>query len=250
MIEHVLLLLWSIAFALWFIETKRPAHKATKPRTWIQRAFFINAINLFIFYGVDRLLTVYEINWQGLLDASNLHQVLGAFIAYFIFTFLVYWWHRARHAIPVLWKFFHQLHHSPTRIEVLTAYYIHPLDMIANLLISNVIVFGLLNLSFEAAAWYSLITGIAGFVIHSNIRIPRQVGYVFQTPEMHRLHHKQNHHKHNYSDLVMWDMLFGTYNNPKFPIDHCGFDMAQEEKLFPMLIGKDLYRESKGNRYE
>ena len=112
--------------------------------------------------------------------------------------------------------------------------------MTVTLFISNTIVFVLLGLNFAAAAWYTLITGFAGFFIHANIRVPRQVGYVFQTPEMHRLHHKVNHHANNYSDIVCWDMLFGTYCNPREDIDQCGFDEETETKVFQLLAGRRL----------
>lgn len=179
--------------------------------------------------------------------SEGVHPLVGAFLAYFIFTFAVYWWHRARHASDFLWKTFHQLHHSPKRIETLTAYYIHPLDLLANLIISNTIVFIILGLDAEGAAWYTTITGIAGFIIHANIHLPRQVGYVFQTPEMHRLHHKSDHHANNYSDIVWWDMIFGTYENPKTNIEQCGFSEKSEEKIFSMLLTRDISEPVKQN---
>ncbi len=85
---------------------------------------------------------------------------------------------------------------------------------------------------------------MAGFFIHANIRVPRWVGYVYQTPEMHRLHHQSNHHSHNYSDFVCWDMLFGTYHNPKQPIVNCGFDEHEEKQVIAMLFGKIVSKQN------
>ena len=82
-----------------------------------------------------------------------------------------------------------------------------------------------------------MVTGFAGFFIHANIRVPRWGGYVYQTPEMHHLHHQSNHHDHNYSDFVCWDMLFGTYKNPKQAIINCGFEEQEEKRIFSMLFG-------------
>ncbi|MGB5766953.1 MAG: sterol desaturase family protein, partial [Arenicellales bacterium] len=207
---------------------------------WYFRAIAINTLQLVVFYAVDAF-------WMGWSEGFSLFHlsntwppVAGALLAYFIFTFVIYWWHRLRHSSDFIWRYFHQFHHSPKRIQTLTAYYIHPLDMTVTLFISNTIVFVLLGLNFEAAAWYTLITGFAGFFIHANIRVPRQVGYVFQTPEMHRLHHKVNHHANNYSDIVWWDMLFGTYLNPHEDIDQCGFDEETETKVFQLLAGRRL----------
>ena len=45
-------------------------------------------------------------------------------------------------------------------------------------------------------------------------RTPRILGYLFQHPKSHSLHHETGVHQHNYSDLALWDILFGTFRNP------------------------------------
>jgi len=240
MIELALPLLYAIAGVLIFIEHRFPAHPLMVKWKWYIRAIFINALVMGVFILVDSFWASFADRWSIFSLSEKLSAPLSAFIAYFIFTFFAYWWHRLRHASPLIWRIFHQLHHSPKRLQTLTAFYIHPLDMVADLFISNTIVYLLLGLNLEAAAWYILITGTAGLVVHANIRLPRWVGYVFQTPEMHRLHHKINHHAHNYSDIVWWDMIFGTYCNPKEDIEECGFSAKQESQIIPMLLTQDL----------
>ena len=238
--ELALPILYLFAAVLFAWEHLYPAHPIEVQYQWYFRAIAVNTLQLFVFFVVDAF-------WMGWSEEFSLFHlsntwppVAGALLAYLIFTFVIYWWHRLRHSSDLIWRYFHQFHHSPKRIQTLTAYYIHPLDMTVTLFISNTIVFVLLGLNFEAAAWYTLITGFAGFFIHANIRVPRQVGYVFQTPEMHRLHHKVNHHANNYSDIVWWDMLFGTYQNPREDIDQCGFDEETETKVFQLLAGRRL----------
>lgn len=68
------------------------------------------------------------------------------------------------------------------------------------------------------------------------------VGYVFQRPEMHRLHHQHGRHRNNYGDIVWWDMLFGTYENPASWDGRCGFDAQKEERLAEMLRYRDVHR--------
>jgi len=51
---------------------------------------------------------------------------------------------------------------------------------------------------------------------------------------------KYNRHKNNYGDITWWDMLFGTYENPKDWIHTCGFDDAKEQQLIRMLTCKDV----------
>ncbi len=241
-IELALPLVLAMGAALVALEHWFPAHPIRPDVRWYVRALAINAVQVLVYLGVEHAWSRWGARASLDLVGGRLPAFAGALLAYVIFTFVVYWWHRARHASPLIWRIFHQFHHSPTRIQTLTAYYIHPLDMIVVLTISNLILFPLLGLDLEAAAWYTVITGFAGFFIHANIRVPRAVGYVFQTPEMHRLHHKTGHHAHNYADIVWWDMLFGTYANPREPIDTCGFDEHTERQIVPMLAGVDLYR--------
>jgi sterol desaturase/sphingolipid hydroxylase (fatty acid hydroxylase superfamily) len=49
---------------------------------------------------------------------------------------------------------------------------------------------------------------------HANIRTPRWLGYLVQRPESHSLHHERGVHARNYSDLPLFDLLFGTFANP------------------------------------
>ena len=64
---------------------------------------------------------------------------------------------------------------------------------------------------------------------------------MFQRPEMHRIHHQYGYHQNNYGDIVWWDMLFGTYENPKKWDETCGFDDWQEQQLVPMLAYRDVH---------
>lgn len=245
MTELALPLLYIIAAGLFVIEHTFPAHPLKVEWHWYLRAGLMNALVFSVFLMVEKLWTNYADSASLFSLSESLAAPQAAFIAYFIFTFFAYWWHRLRHSSQFVWRVFHQLHHSPQRLQTLTAYYIHPLDMVADLFVSNTIVYLMLGLNFEAAAWYILITGVAGFLVHANIRLPRWIGYVFQTPEMHRLHHKSGHHAQNYSDIVWWDMLFGTYENPKKDIESCGFSEDQENKILPMLLSKDIHKKYK-----
>jgi sterol desaturase/sphingolipid hydroxylase (fatty acid hydroxylase superfamily) len=241
MIALALPLVLAMGAALVVLEHLFPAHPIRPDVRWYVRATAINALQVLVYLGVESVWSRWALPSLALVG-RRLPAVGGAVLAYVVFTFVVYWWHRARHASPLIWRLLHQFHHSPARIQTLTAYYIHPLDMIIVLTISHLILFPLLGLDLDAAAWYTVITGFAGFFIHANIRVPRAVGYVFQTPEMHRLHHKTGHHAHNYADIVWWDLLFGTYANPREPVDTCGFDEHTEREIVSMLAGVDLSR--------
>jgi sterol desaturase/sphingolipid hydroxylase (fatty acid hydroxylase superfamily) len=168
--------------------------------------------------------------------------VAGGMIAYFIATFVFYWWHRWRHENDWLWVGFHQIHHSPQRLEVITSFYKHPGEMVFNSILGSLLVYTFLGLSPEAGVIYTACTAFGEFSYHTNIKTPRWVGFIFQRPEMHRIHHRFGQHKNNYGDITWWDMLFGTNENPKEWVHSCGFDDDKEQKLVAMLLYNDVHR--------
>ena len=115
--------------------------------------------------------------------------------------------------------------------------------MVVNSLIGGALVYTFLGLSPEAGGVYTLCTALGEFFYHTSVKTPRWVGYIFQRPEMHRIHHEYNKHKNNYGDIVWWDMIFGTYENPKNFDATCGFDEAKELKLKEMLAFTDVHKE-------
>lgn len=225
------------------VERMFPGWKLPEVPTWTVRVLAINFVQLLIVilagYTWEKWLSVYSLfhlsdymsNWAG-----------GA-IAYFIATFIFYWWHRWRHTIDFLWKHFHQIHHSPQRLEVITSFYKHPLEMTVNSIIGTLLVYVTLGLNKEAGAIYTLFTAFGEFFYHTNIKTPQWIGYIFQRPEMHRIHHEYKKHSNNYGDIVWWDMLFGTYSNPKKFESTCGFDNAKEQRLVDMLKFRDVHKE-------
>ena len=116
--------------------------------------------------------------------------------------------------------------------------------MVVNSLIGSLLVYAVLGLSPEAGAVYTLCTALGEFFYHTNIRTPRWVGYFFQRPEMHRIHHQRGYHRNNYGDITWWDMLFGTYQNPDKWARNCGFDADREERLLEMLAYEDVHKET------
>ncbi|NQX92318.1 MAG: sterol desaturase family protein [Flavobacteriales bacterium] len=230
----------AIGLALIVLERIVPDQKLPHVKGWWTRVIIVNDIQL----GV---VLIGMISWDKWFQKASLFElsehvgpVLGGFISYFIITFVFYWWHRWRHNVNFLWLTFHQLHHSLQRIETITSFYKHPLEIMCNSLIIGSINFLLLGLSFEAAAFTLLFSSIGEYVYHMNIKTPYWLGFVFQRPEMHRIHHEQGKHYHNFSDFPFWDMLFGTFKNPKTMDGACGFKGDREEKLMEMMTFKNV----------
>jgi sterol desaturase/sphingolipid hydroxylase (fatty acid hydroxylase superfamily) len=229
----------AVGLTLMVLERLFPDQKLPASGGWWTRVVIINVMQ-----GAVVLLG--GLTWDVYFDRMSLFDlnfgkpVLEGAIAYFFVTFMFYWWHRFRHTVPILWDLLHQVHHSPTRIETITSFYKNPLEIFTNSLIIGSTVYLLLGFSLEAGAWLTLFTALGEFLYHMNIKTPQWWGYIFQRPEMHRIHHEQGRHFSNFSDLPMWDMLFGTYKNPPTYDGPCGFKDHREARLSEMLRWKNV----------
>lgn len=228
------------AIPMCFVEFVRPAVARAPRAWWWTRAIAFNVVQAgAVFAGAvtwDRWF-----DGRSLLDAASLGTLGSAALGYLVVTFVYYWWHRARHHSPFLWRWLHQLHHSPARIEILTSFYKHPFEIVANGILTAAILELLLGLAPEAAAISVVLTGVAELFYHWNIRTPYWLGYLIQRPESHRVHHESGKHRSNYSDLPLWDIFFGTFHNPRETISKCGFSAERELMLIPMLTGRDVH---------
>lgn len=176
---------------------------------------------------------------------DHLPDLLVGVVSFVLTSFVFYWWHRATHATDWLWRVFHQLHHSARRVEALTAFYAHPMDSAAAVLISGVSSYVLLGASPLAAAWALLLTGAFDLFLHSDLRTPTWLGFLVQRPEMHTVHHAEGHHAQNYG-LPVWDLLFGTWTNPRERSVHLGFDGDKSGRIADMLMFRDVHKVEDG----
>lgn len=235
--------IFAVFVCCFVLERLCPGWPLPRVKTWPVRVLAINLAQLLVVVLAGLTWERWLSGWSLLALSRHVGPWPGALLAYFVATFVFYWWHRARHESDTLWRWFHQIHHSPRRLEVITSFYKHPIEMVVNSLIGSVLVYCTLGLSLEAGAIYTLLTALGEFFYHTNVRTPRWVGFIFQRPEMHRIHHEHGKHRNNYGDIVWWDMLFGTYDNPAQFRGRCGFDPEKEERLVPMLAWRDVHAE-------
>ncbi len=235
----VTLIVLALAILMMVVERLKPGRDFPAVSGWWARALAVNLVQVgFVFLA--------GATWDGWLvrnrpwSADRLGFAGGAVAGYVVITFIYYWWHRARHASPFLWRWFHQFHHSPQRIEIITSFYKHPFELLANGILSSLIVYWLVGLDAKTATLAVTLTGIAELFYHWNVRTPYWIGYFIQRPEAHLVHHEQGLHAFNYGDLPLWDMLFGTYRNPKEWDAKCGFAEDRELRVGELLLGRDV----------
>ena len=150
------------------------------------------------------------------------------------------WWHRLRHANS-WWLAFHQVHNSPSCIEVMTSFYKHPIEIFCDAALSAIVLYLLLGCSLSGGFWYNFFAGTGEYPYHANVKtLPHaDSGVAFHLSPIRR-------HKFNYSDLPIWDRLFGTYKYATAFVERCGFPERAEARLVDMLAFKVVYAESPG----
>ena len=228
------------------VEQLKPGRQWPRVKHWWLRAAVVNALQAGAVFAAGKLWDPW-FRAHRLWHADLLGDVGGAVVGYVVLAFIYYWWHRARHEHDVLWRWVHQLHHSPKRLEVITSFYKHPVELAANAFLSSVVMYLVVGLGPEAAAGATLLSGLAELFYHWNVKTPHWLGYLIQRPEMHCVHHQEGLHHFNYGDLPVFDMLFGTFHNPAVFDDRCGFG-DDEERIGDMLRGHDVTTDTQPRR--
>jgi sterol desaturase/sphingolipid hydroxylase (fatty acid hydroxylase superfamily) len=238
-----MLLILSLAIALCYgLEFVQPVARRMPVATWAWRVWTSNAMQGLAALAAMALWFAMAGVHVSLLHLSvDLPAFAAGAIAYMAYTFTFYWWHRARHAYDGLWRVLHQIHHSPRRLETVTAFYKHPLETLANSVIAGVLMFWILGLDLHAAAVCTLMAALADLFYHANVRTPSWLECIIQRPEMHRLHHEADRHEGNYGDLPLWDWMFGTLRRARSEAVVCGFTAEREERFADMLRGIDVH---------
>jgi sterol desaturase/sphingolipid hydroxylase (fatty acid hydroxylase superfamily) len=231
-----------IGIVMFAIESKAVAQRWPETAGWWPRALLLNAL------GFSGLLLFGEglrswLSAHRLFHGERLGVVGGAVVGYLVMSFFNYWWHRLRHTSDFVWRWFHQLHHSAQRIELLTTFYKHPVESLVDGFGALVILYLVVGVSPAAAGVALLLAGVLELFFHWNVKTPHWLGYLIQRPEAHLVHHEAGLHAFNYSDLAIWDILFGTFRNPRQWQATCGLGAANEQRLGEMLRGVDVTKQ-------
>jgi sterol desaturase/sphingolipid hydroxylase (fatty acid hydroxylase superfamily) len=153
----------------------------------------------------------------------------AAQLALFVVThdFYIYWFHRAQHRFPLLWRL-HEAHHSAREIDWLAGSRSHALEIVINQTV-EVSVMVMLGASTDVMLWKGAISVLWGMWIHSNIDVRTGwLQYVINGPEVHRWHHAIDYKppgKNFGTKLAFWDYLFGTADRP--PHKPSGYGLAE-----------------------
>lgn len=140
--------------------------------------------------------------------------------------------HVAMHKVPLFWRV-HRVHHTDPFFDVSTTVRFHPLEFVISTPIALAAILTL-GISPLAVILYELFDAAMAVWTHANIRLPvsadRRLGWLFVTPDMHRIHHSawQPETDSNYgATFSLWDRAFGTLRS------------LPAEKLSELRLGVD-----------
>lgn len=217
-----------VLFAVMFVPLERafparPGQRAWRRGSAVDLAFFAGQ---YLLWSTLALLVLTAVRGQldGVVpgawrrDAAALPLAAQVALAIVAGDLLVYAWHRACHAVPLLWRF-HAVHHTAESLDWLAAHREHPLDGVTTQLVQNLPAMAL-ALSLRDVGALVVVRGAWGLFIHANVGL--DVGwlrFVLGAPALHHYHHARDvAPAANFANLAPWiDVVFGTYHRPTGP---------------------------------
>jgi len=221
-------------------EAIRPARKDLPRVAWWRTKGIVFFVLTAVISSVLPFVWADFVAKHALLNLSGLGTVAGAAAGYVVFQLVGYWWHRLQHTSSFIWRWSHQMHHSAERVDTFGAFWFHPTDMVGWTFVSSFALTVVVGLSAEATTAVLLAVTLLSIFQHANIKTPRWLGYFVQRPESHSWHHARDRHRDNYADLPLFDIVFGTFDNPRDFAPSNGFYDGASLRLADMLLFRDV----------
>ncbi|NKB76724.1 MAG: sterol desaturase family protein [Gammaproteobacteria bacterium] len=215
---------WVYVIALGLLALEAIRLLLKKALTWnIFGDAVANFITLYAFLGISYLsvATFYISGFYFVYEhASFIHLPTNPWtiLACILLADIAYYWeHRMMHRTGIGWAT-HTVHHSSPYFNISVAYRFGPLDGILPFFFHlPLAVMGfnplLIFLSESLVQLYQTL-------LHTEVvkKLPKPVEAIMNTPSHHRVHHGSNkqYHDKNYAGIfIIWDRLFGTFEEEK-----------------------------------
>ena len=148
-LPSILVVAVTVVFLIW--ERVCPGRELPDAKGWYWRALLVNLVQLGITLATARVwIRLFPVSVFDLAAWET--PIAEGLVGWFVGTFFFYWWHVVRHR-PGFWLLFHQIHHSPARIEVATSFYKHPIEILSDSVLSALVLYPLLGCSMMGAFW-------------------------------------------------------------------------------------------------
>jgi len=171
----------------------------------------------------------------------------GLLLDLLLLDFLTYWWHRANHVVPFLWRF-HEVHHLDATLDTTTALRFH----FGEVLLSagaRAAAIVLLDVPLLSVVAFETLILVATIFHHSNLALPpgleQALARIVVTPSIHWVHHRarRSDTDSNYATVLsLWDPIFASRSpTPRRPDMAIGVEGGREEPLAQLLL-RPLYK--------
>ena len=237
--------------ALLLLERRFPLRM---PKSRFAERFIVNAIVSSLAIAVAIIVVkpvatavferVTENHW-GLAPIMSSNVMIQGALAFLLMDLSFYYWHRANHLWPLLWRF-HNAHHIDPDLDVSTAYRFHFVEIgfSAGFRVIQIVLIGGQPWVFIA---YEFVFQLNTLFQHSNVCLPiaveRWLSLILVTPRMHGIHHSQIREENNSnwsSVFSCWDRLHGSLclNIPQAQvrIGIPGYSLAEDNRVINILV--------------
>ncbi|NNE24168.1 MAG: sterol desaturase family protein [Rhizobiales bacterium] len=180
----------------------------------------------------------YALDWRP--DAwSGPH---GLVIDILILDCWIYWWHRANHEIPFLWRF-HEVHHLDEFLDVTTALRFHAGEVFLSSLVRAGVIY-MLDMPLTSIIVFETVVLLGAIFHHSNVSLPpaleQALSKIIVTPSIHWVHHhaiRQDTDSNYATFLSVWDRLFGSRSATRRWADMpIGVEQRRDEGLPGLIV--------------
>ena len=159
-----------------------------------------------------------------------------------VLDFLIYWWHRANHVVPLLWRF-HEIHHLDHFLDTTSAVRFHFGEVLLSAFARAAIIV-VLDIPFTSVVVFEAVVLVSALFHHSNLRLPagleRALSRVIITPSIHWVHHHavRADTDSNYGTLFsFWDPLFGSRSRTRRTEDmKIGVERLPERPWLDLIV--------------
>lgn len=155
----------------------------------------------------------------------------------------IYWWHRANHMLPLLWRF-HEIHHLDNFLDASSGLRFHFAEVLLSSLVRAAVIF-MLGMPLASVVVFETLVAMFAMFQHSNLRLPRSfervLSWFIVTPSIHWVHHHamRRDTDSNYAFLLsVWDHVFASRSPTARTVEMAMGVEGQSDKTLPELIAR------------